>query len=525
MPAVDLSIQGAQGDRQLDRAALVVFGAAALLFFARLDNPLQEPDEARYAEVPRQMLETHSAIVPVLQGEAYLDKPPLLYWLVMGSYRCFGVHDWSARLLSCAAAFLTVLATWWWARQTVGRRAAFVSAVVLTLSARFVYLGRMLTPDSLLGLWTVLGWMGLHLALSAPRLRMRWWLLSAASCALGILTKGPVALVLILTPVAVWQCLGRWTARTSWRDACLWFLVMAGMAAPWYVLVGIREPAFVEHFLWKHNVIRYVAPFDHSKPFWFYLPAVLQGTLPWSLLLPWLVRSFWRTWRASIRMAPGALPHEGADATKLGFFLLACLWCLLFYSCSGSKRAVYILPVFPPLAIALGTFLGRWLPLEQARNRPVHAVWQFGTALLFAVLFVGVLWVSPRYAERFSLRDQVQEHLAGSSRSAPQVICFPRHWDSVSYYLRRQDVRAYSSEQTAALIADLRTRPATLVFIKPGDSFRQFLRELPDDLEFTEASKTGLIVKGWVRERPQWGDFPPESPTLAVAGKGRGAIE
>ena len=78
--------------------------AAAALFFGRLNCPLLEPDEARYAEIPRQMLAEGKLLVPVLHGQPYLDKPPLLYWLVMGSYRLFGVHDWSARLVSCSTA-------------------------------------------------------------------------------------------------------------------------------------------------------------------------------------------------------------------------------------------------------------------------------------------------------------------------------------------------------------------------------------------------------------------------------------
>src|SRR5207249_1945544 len=114
---------------------------AALLFFSRLGCPLQEPEEPRYAEIPRQMLHNHHYAVPILNGLPYYDKPPLLYWLVMGSYALLGVHDWSARLVSCAAAFLTVLVTYFWGKRLVGVRAAFAGALMLCLSARFVYLG------------------------------------------------------------------------------------------------------------------------------------------------------------------------------------------------------------------------------------------------------------------------------------------------------------------------------------------------------------------------------------------------
>src|SRR5947209_15783135 len=125
------------------RSLLILLAAAALLFFSRLDLPLLEPQEARYAEIPRQMLRDGSWVVPTLHGQPYLDKPPLLYWLVMVSYRLFGVHDWAARLVPCSAAFLTVLVTYGWGRRVLGGRAAFLGALVLCLSGRFVYLGRM----------------------------------------------------------------------------------------------------------------------------------------------------------------------------------------------------------------------------------------------------------------------------------------------------------------------------------------------------------------------------------------------
>src|SRR5262245_4991505 len=86
---------------------LLLFAGAALLFFTRLSAPLQEPQESRYAEIPRQMLAEGRWVVPVLHGQPYLDKPPLLYWLIMACYATFGVHDWAARLVPCGASFLT----------------------------------------------------------------------------------------------------------------------------------------------------------------------------------------------------------------------------------------------------------------------------------------------------------------------------------------------------------------------------------------------------------------------------------
>ena len=129
----------------------------------------------------------------------------------------FGVHDWAARLVPALAGVLTVLVTYFWGRRVVGERAGLCGALVLCLSARFVYLERELTMDCLLCLWTTAGLAAAHAALVGGRFRTGWWLLSAGACALGVLTKGPVALVLIVVPTAAYSLLERRAARVGLR--------------------------------------------------------------------------------------------------------------------------------------------------------------------------------------------------------------------------------------------------------------------------------------------------------------------
>ena len=108
-----------------------------VLFFARLDQPLLEPEEGRYAEIPRQMLVQGRFLTPVLHGEDYWQKPPLLYWLVMASYQIFGAHDWSARLVPALAGILSVIITTGWAWRMLGFWTGLVSGAILTLSLAF----------------------------------------------------------------------------------------------------------------------------------------------------------------------------------------------------------------------------------------------------------------------------------------------------------------------------------------------------------------------------------------------------
>src|SRR4051794_24055930 len=190
-----------------------LLAVASALFFTRLGASLLEPEETRYAEIPRQMLRQGRFVEPIWHGAPYYHKPPLLYWLVMGSYRLFGVHDWAARLVPALAAVATVLVTFAWGTRAAGPWAGFVGGLVLCLTPRFVYQARMLTLDGLLSLWVAAALAAAYLAVTGGRLRWRLWLLSALACGLGLLTKGPVAAALVTAPVLLYQVLDRRAAR------------------------------------------------------------------------------------------------------------------------------------------------------------------------------------------------------------------------------------------------------------------------------------------------------------------------
>src|SRR5208282_2670677 len=113
---------------------LLLIAVPGLLLYPCLSFPLFEPDEGRYAEIPREMLARGEWVVPYLQGDPYLDKPPLLYWLVMLSYKVFGIHDWAARLVPALAVHACILLIYWLGRRRLGEPAAFWGALALGLA-------------------------------------------------------------------------------------------------------------------------------------------------------------------------------------------------------------------------------------------------------------------------------------------------------------------------------------------------------------------------------------------------------
>ena len=530
-------------------AVLAVMACA--LFFGPIRQPLLEPEEARYAEIPRQMLAEGRWLTPVFHGEDYYQKPPLLYWLVMGCYQLVGVHDWAARLVPALAGVLTVLLTTAWGWRALGFWTGLLGGAMLALSARFLYMGGMLSMDGLLCFWVISGLAAGHLALRSGS-RMPWFV-SAAACGLGVLTKGPVALVLVLPPLGALAFLDRRGANPSRGMWAGYGLTVALITGPWFLTTAWLAPQASGDFFWLHNIVRYLAPLDHERPAWFYLPSLVLGALPWTLLImpltPYLAR---RSFRAARRRP-----------ASLGFFLLAFGWCVAFFSLSGCKRPAYILPAFPLLALILATFVTYGLPwrrwvasaapgrahrlghrLARRLGRVAVAVavivawsavvsglwssvaaaaatllaagslivwrrgwrggaawrsWAISASVVFVALLAGSQTLLPAYHERFGIRGQVVSEKESFGTELP-VACYPRRWDSVSFYLER-DVETFAMGQEADLIKGLGDDGQRLLFVKT-QALPELRRSLPEGWEFVERGQPGTnVTTGVLRKR------------------------
>jgi 4-amino-4-deoxy-L-arabinose transferase-like glycosyltransferase len=392
---------------------------AALIFSLRLPLPLLEPEETRYAEIPREMLAADHWLVPVFQGESYLDKPPLLYWLVMASYRLFGDHVWSGRLVTVLSAWLTVVVVYLWGQRIYDERSGIVAALVLTLFGDFVYRAPMLTMNGPLALLVALGLYLGHVAGLGAKFDRRAWLLAGLATAAGVLMKGPVAIVLVVGPLValrwfderrglspsnrILRCAATWSAGTSpaarqsrsspgMFDWLGFAAVVLAVSGPWFAWMAWTEPTFVDYFFLKHHVERFVTPFDHVKPFWFYVPQILLGIFPWSLLLVARIRRLW-------------------SAPESRFLLVAGIGGLIFFSLAGSKRPVYLVPIYAPLAIATAGLLR-----TEFRRAFVPIAMAMATLLL-----VGTTCWLPAYSELHSTPAAVGRQPGEGSKSSLPV--------------------------------------------------------------------------------------------------------
>jgi 4-amino-4-deoxy-L-arabinose transferase-like glycosyltransferase len=438
---------------------LLVLVLPAVLLYPCRSFHLLEPDEGRYAQIPKEMFDSGSWVVPTLQGEPYLDKPPLMYWLTALSYRAFGVSEESARLVPAVCVHLTILAVYLIGRRGVGERAAFWAASLLTVAPGFLGVARLLLLDGLLTLCVTTSVLCGFEAVRTGALKRGWWVAAAVCSGLGFLTKGPISEVLLFPPLIAFAWLTRSTAPIGWRNVLLFAGIVVAVNLPWYVAMGVQRPEFLGYFFWEHNVLRFVKPFDHLQPVWFYAPVLVGGFLPGVVLgVPYVRSLVWG--EPATRSAAG------------GFWLLCGVWCVAFFSASGSKLPTYILPAFPPLCLALGEFVARTRWDKLLATRGLIA----GFAGVIALVhYVGLPW----YAKERSPMGRPELVLPYLNEPDVHVVTYPRHVASVAFYTGRRDLEPIRTKDANRMIRESHLRPKTVILFTHDHSlagFREVIR-------------------------------------------------
>lgn len=333
--------------RQNRYAWIALIAASLCVLLPNLSYPLIEPDETRYAEIALGMHASRDWVNPMLDGAPYLDKPPLMYWLTALSFSLLGINEIAARIPSVISALLTILVTFSLGSRIVGQRAAWLGAFSLALCGGFMLAGRFLILDSLLALMTTLCLLSGYIAVREQHHRWAWWMASGIACALGVLTKGPVALVLCAPPLIASGWLRGDQTRTRFQHWVAFVVPMIAVCVPWYLAVIRFNPEFVDHFFWEHNLQRFTQGSNHRQPVWFYIPIVFASMYPASLLLP----------SACAFICSRAQRKRSLRSKDLGFVVCAAVWILLFFSVASCKLPTYILPAIPLLALMIGVML------------------------------------------------------------------------------------------------------------------------------------------------------------------------
>src|SRR5262249_48713815 len=273
------------GDRRWRRVAWVGLVIVAAMCLSRLAGfGLADPDEGRYAEIPREMLELGDWINPHLAYVDYFEKPPLLYWLVGLSFRAFGTSEWAARLVPACAGILGIVLTHALGVRLLGRRAAVLAAAILITSPLYFALSQVLVIDMVLTACMTASLLALHEVRVATD--KRFWAIAAAVCtALGVLAKGPAALLIPGVTALAFQLCRR--DGTSLRAVLTPWPIVAfvAIATPWFVAVSLLHPDFPYFYLVHENIGRlWSFAGQHPEPLLYYVPILLGGFFPWTIL-------------------------------------------------------------------------------------------------------------------------------------------------------------------------------------------------------------------------------------------------
>jgi 4-amino-4-deoxy-L-arabinose transferase-like glycosyltransferase len=328
---------------------LLTLACVSLFGFMLGNRALGTPDEARYSEIPREMVASGDYLTPRLNGEKYFEKPVLFYWLQAASIRLFGLSEWSLRLWNALFALFGALSVYVAGRLLFDRRTGVIATVILATSFLYYFMSRIVTLDmavSVLISASLFAFLiGIRLPAGWPRRLSLWGFYIFA--ALAVLTKGLIGIVLPALAIAIWiAVLGQWRLLKTMQLPSGLILFML-IAAPWHILVTQVNPEFLQFYFIHEHLQRFLTKIHHHyEPPWFFIPILLLGLFPWSVFLIQAVkRNLVFTW---------AERHQHQEALFLVIWASAIF---LFFSASDSKLIPYILPVFPPLAILIGRYL------------------------------------------------------------------------------------------------------------------------------------------------------------------------
>jgi len=352
------------------RITLPLLLLAALTFFAGLGRgAITDSDEAFYAESSREMVASGDWVTPYYNYEPRFQKPILYYWLTSATYLATGATEMGARLWAALAGVGLVLVTAACGRRWYDETTGLLAAAIVATNFGYFSIGRMALPDLPLTFCITLAiWAALVSTLEQERSTRKFVILAALGLGLGFLMKGPVGVIipaLVIVPVLMIE---RRSIGLNPADIVMGFLIMLAVALPWYVVMWARHGnEYLQSFFIGDNLERFATDrFNDPRPWWFYLPVVAGGLLPWTpLALVWLgpITQFIRGRRS-------------VGTVDLRLLLWAAL-PLIFYSLSVGKQPRYVLPVLPPLALLLASSViertQEWRGLDGVRSMPKRA--------------------------------------------------------------------------------------------------------------------------------------------------------
>lgn len=510
--------------------------------------------DAVQAQIARTMLATGDLVTARLDGVAYLEKSPLVYWMMAGGYRIFGVHDWAARLPLAIAAVLLCWVTCRFGAWAFGERAGSYAGLSLSTFAGLYLFTRILIPDASLTLTVALAiWAALRLLEGDEPSPLLWSATLGIAVALGILLKGLIAIVFPVLAILSYMAVTRQILSPgSWKRLRLWLAIPICLllAAPWHVLASLRNPPYFAFSM--HS-----GPGEYRGFFWFYffnehLLRFLNlryprdyNTVPrllfWALNLVWIF-----PWTGYLF---GACRQSFSQETRSGRTrLLALCWIgsvMVFFTFSTTQE-YYSMPIYPALALLIGSAMsdgGRW-PRRVAQATAAFYLLLFGIllALLLSVWKVaarGEMWTS--LTQNPDLYTLSLGHMADLTLNTFAYLKLPLALAALSFgagacglWLTRGNTRKSAVVLAASMVIFFQASRLALV------RFENYLGSYPLAIAleksppgqlmeadayyafssvFFYSDRTALLVNGRINNL-EYGSYAPDAPHVFIGDNG-----
>jgi 4-amino-4-deoxy-L-arabinose transferase-like glycosyltransferase len=330
--------------------------------------PLLEPDEGRYSEIPREMIESGDYITPKLNYVKYFEKPAFFYWMNALSMQIFGENEFAVRFPTVLMAILGAVLTYILAKSMYSNSTALLSPVVLLSMLLYFSIGHINIIDMTLSFFITLSLVGFW---------NKRYSLFYAGMALALISKGLIGVVLPCAVVFLYILLTRqWTLFKEIVKSRVGILLFFIISIPWFISVCVINKDFFHFFFFQEHFIRYTTKIhDRYGPIWYFVPILILGVMPWTGFIPSALRSLF-----NIRSI-----NNEHEKRALIFLYLWILVIFIFFSLSNSKLIPYIVPVLPPLAVIFACFLNKILVDEDLSLAKSVLTW--GTPL-FVLIFV-----------------------------------------------------------------------------------------------------------------------------------------
>ena len=397
------------------RDFLLLFLCIGLFFCIGLGaRPYITPSEARYIEIPRQMLTTGDFLTPHINGVQYFEKPPLFYWL-QALFLSLGSSEFFGRIATTLVVTLTCLMTYATGRLLYGRTAGLLAATTLATSVMGYGLSRIAMLDAPVTLFLTCTIASFIFAYKTEQKKFYYFMYAAA--ALAVMTKGLIGIVIPGLVIGGWIIFAN-----NWkilREVKLFTgaLLFLAIAAPWHILMAMKHPQFLDFYFIHEHFERFVSN-EHKRtaPWWFFIAVTLAGMLPWVFAIPHLMRNLKQKIQ-SVRV----------DGDKKLFLLLWIVLPLLFFSFSNSKLVPYIFPIFPPLFIVIGN---RLATIWQTKNKRIIITMGF-----IASICIAANYIAPTFDKR-TVKPLI-EILKPQLQDDDMVVAYNSYWQDLPVYLNR----------------------------------------------------------------------------------------